>query len=186
MNEQEVKVIQTDANAKDGQNKCPKCGSTDISTDTRKGRLRCNFCRHEFEPEKLEGMVTNLENLEGEVLASGAQDIVASANDVVTFKCSSCGAERKEGAVGGKPRLCYGDRHDLHGGKRRGPSRESADSEGVPRRVKSAYRDSPSAVPVYFCPGRHGKISPGRTHAGIAHTRKRWCFQPVDIGTRKR
>ena len=93
MNEQEVKVIQTDANAKDGQNKCPKCGSTDISTDTRKGRLRCNFCRHEFEPEKLEGMVTNLENLQGEVLASGAQDIVASANDVVTFKCSSCGAE---------------------------------------------------------------------------------------------
>ena len=93
MNEKEVKVIQTDANTKDGQNKCPKCGSTDISTNTKKGKLRCNFCRHEFEPEKLEGMGTNLENLQGEVLASGAQDIVASANDVVTFKCSSCGAE---------------------------------------------------------------------------------------------
>ena len=40
MNEKEVKVIQTDANAKDGQNKCPKCGSTDISTNTKKGKLK--------------------------------------------------------------------------------------------------------------------------------------------------
>ncbi len=92
MNE-EVKIIQTDTNAKDGQNKCPKCGSTDITTNTNNGKLRCNFCRHEFEPEKLEGMISDLENLKGEVLASGAQDIVASSSDVVTFKCSSCGAE---------------------------------------------------------------------------------------------
>ncbi|MBR1817524.1 MAG: TFIIB-type zinc ribbon-containing protein [Bacilli bacterium] len=93
MNEPNKTIVQTNKDVKDGQNKCPMCGSTDISTNTQKGKLRCNFCRHEFEVEKLEGMVTDLENLQGEVLASGAQDISASAEDVVTFKCSSCGAE---------------------------------------------------------------------------------------------
>ena len=27
----EQKIVQTDVGAKDGQNKCPKCGATDIS-----------------------------------------------------------------------------------------------------------------------------------------------------------
>lgn len=89
----EPQVIKTDVGAKDGQNKCPKCGSTEIATNTKNGKLRCLFCRHEFEPEKIEGMVTDLSQLEGQVLGSGAQNIVASTNDVLTFKCSSCGAE---------------------------------------------------------------------------------------------
>ena len=33
----------------EGQVKCPKCGATDISTDTKTGMLRCNFCRFAFE-----------------------------------------------------------------------------------------------------------------------------------------
>jgi DNA-directed RNA polymerase subunit RPC12/RpoP len=86
-------VIQTDAGAKDGQNKCPKCGATDISLNIKSGKLRCNFCRHEFEPVKLDTMEQDISNLEGEFLGSGAQDIVADTNDVLTFKCSSCGAE---------------------------------------------------------------------------------------------
>ena len=36
-------VIKTDADAKDGQNKCPKCGATDISLNSKNGKLRCNF-----------------------------------------------------------------------------------------------------------------------------------------------
>ena len=52
----EQKIIQTDVGAKDGQNKCPKCGATDISLNVNKGLLRCNFCRHEFEPEKVAGI----------------------------------------------------------------------------------------------------------------------------------
>ena len=86
-------IVQTDVGAKDGQNKCPKCGSTDISVNPNKGLLRCNFCRHEFEPEKVEGLETDIHNLNGQVVASGAQNIVADTNDVLTFKCSSCGAE---------------------------------------------------------------------------------------------
>lgn len=86
-------IVKTDVGAKDGQNKCPKCGSTDISVNVNNGHLRCNFCRYEFEPEKVAGLETDISQLKGEVIGSGATDIVADTSDVVTFKCSSCGAE---------------------------------------------------------------------------------------------
>lgn len=89
----EPKIIQTDIGAKDGQNKCPRCGATDIGLNSKTGRLRCNYCRYEFEPEKLEGMETDATKIQGEIIGSGAQDIVADTQDVVTLKCSSCGAE---------------------------------------------------------------------------------------------
>lgn len=89
----EVQVIKTDEGAKDGQTKCPKCGSTDIAVNANTGILRCNFCRHEFEPQKVAGIVTDLHQLTGQVIGSGAQDIVADVKDVLTFKCASCGAE---------------------------------------------------------------------------------------------
>ena len=89
----EPKVVKTDEGAKDGQNKCPKCGATDISLNVKNGKLRCNFCRHEFEPNKFDAMETDISKLEGEIIGSGAQDIIADTNDILTFKCSSCGAE---------------------------------------------------------------------------------------------
>lgn len=89
----EPKIVKTDEGAKDGQNKCPQCGSTDISVNAKTGKLRCNFCRHEFEPEKIQGMETDITQLEGEIMGSGTQDIVEDTQNVMTFKCSSCGAE---------------------------------------------------------------------------------------------
>lgn len=89
----DVTIVQTDNAAKDGQDKCPKCGSTDISININNGKLRCNFCRHEFEHEKLEGMQDDISELHGQVLASGTSNIIPDTNDIVTFKCSSCGAE---------------------------------------------------------------------------------------------
>ena len=86
-------VVKTDEGAKDGQNKCPKCGSSDITLNVNNGMLRCDFCRHEFAPEKVTGLVEDISTLEGQVLGSGAQDIIADTKDVLTFKCSSCGAE---------------------------------------------------------------------------------------------
>ena len=86
-------IVQTDEGAKDGQNKCPKCGATDISLNVNKGLLRCNYCRHEFEPEKVSGLETDISNLTGTVIGSGAQDIIPDTNEVLTFKCSSCAAE---------------------------------------------------------------------------------------------
>ena len=91
--EEAVKVVDTTDGKKNGQTKCPKCGSTDIEINVNTGKLRCNFCRHEFDPEKISGMETDIKNLKGEVIGSGAKDIIADTKDVVTFKCSSCGAE---------------------------------------------------------------------------------------------
>ena len=91
--ENNATVIKTDVDAKDGQNKCPKCGATDISLNPKNGKLGCNFCRHEFEPEKLDAMEKDISKLEGEIVGSGATNIIADTNDMVTFKCSSCGAE---------------------------------------------------------------------------------------------
>ena len=91
--EENTRIVQTDIGAKDGQNKCPRCGATDISLNIKTGLLRCNYCRFEFKPEKVTGLETDISNLQGEVMASGAQDIVADTKDVLTFKCSSCGAE---------------------------------------------------------------------------------------------
>ena len=92
-NNNRLKIVKTDIGAKDGQNKCPKCGSTDIAINAKTGHLRCNFCRYEFEPEKIQGMETDLTKLKGEIMGSGTQDIVTDTQDVMTFKCSSCGAE---------------------------------------------------------------------------------------------
>ena len=44
------------------QIKCEKCGSTDISQNPKTGKLRCNYCRYEFEPEKSEEIVTDAGN----------------------------------------------------------------------------------------------------------------------------
>ena len=90
----EPRIIKTDEGSQDGQNKCPQCGSTDISVNAKTGKLRCNFCRHEFEPEKIQGMETDITKLEGEIMGSGTQDIVNdSEQKIITLKCSSCGAE---------------------------------------------------------------------------------------------
>lgn len=86
-------IVQTDVDSKDGQNKCPKCGATEITLNVNTGKLKCRYCRYEFEPEKISGMETDLSQLHGQIMGSGAQDIVADTNDVLTFKCSSCGAE---------------------------------------------------------------------------------------------
>ena len=86
-------IIKTDVGNKDGQNKCPKCGATDISLNVKSGHLRCNYCRFEFEPLKVEELETDISKLSGEVIGSGAVNIASDTNDVITLKCSSCGAE---------------------------------------------------------------------------------------------
>ena len=90
---QEPIIVNTNSELNDGQNKCPKCGATDISINTKSGALRCNFCRHEFELEKMDEFETDISNLQGDIIGSGAQNIVEDTNEIMTFKCSSCGAE---------------------------------------------------------------------------------------------
>lgn len=92
-NDNNVKIVKTDEGSTDGLNRCPKCGATDILLNPKTGKLRCSYCRHEFDPEKITGMEEDIKNLTGEIMASGAQNIIADTNSVLTFKCTSCGAE---------------------------------------------------------------------------------------------
>ena len=85
-------VAEKERDSANGQIKCPKCGATDIQTNTKTGKLRCNFCRHEFELIRAADDEA-IETLVGSTVRSGAQDIDADAGDVITLKCESCGAE---------------------------------------------------------------------------------------------
>lgn len=89
----EPDIVQIDKDAKDGQTKCPKCGSTDISTNLKTGKLRCNFCRHEFELERAFEEDEKIDQLEGFSVGTGAADIDMEFDNIVTLKCESCGAE---------------------------------------------------------------------------------------------
>lgn len=80
------------ANETNGQTKCPKCGATEISLNAKTGKLRCNFCRHEFEPEAVDAK-TDVSQLEGEKIGKGAKKIDTSFDSMITLKCQSCGAE---------------------------------------------------------------------------------------------
>ncbi len=90
---EKVEVIDMSNGKQDGQTKCPKCGATDITHSTKKGKLVCQFCRHEFDEEKVESMEGNVSELTGRVVGTGAQDIIADEKDMITLKCTSCGAE---------------------------------------------------------------------------------------------
>lgn len=87
------KVVVNDprADAKNGQDKCSACGSTDISLNPSTGNLRCNFCRHEELAEKI--VDPNTKELDGHVISAGAQNIQEESNELVTLKCTSCGTE---------------------------------------------------------------------------------------------
>lgn len=77
---------------KNTQLKCPKCGATDISQNPNTGKLRCNFCRHEFEQIKSEKMDVNVAEIEGVYVSEKAGDIKEDET-FVTVKCKGCGAE---------------------------------------------------------------------------------------------
>ncbi len=89
----EENVIQTNIDAKDGQNKCPKCGATDISQNTNTGKLRCNFCRHEFDLAIAHSINEDIATLFGEEIGEGIKNIDNEFSSSVTLACQSCGAE---------------------------------------------------------------------------------------------
>ena len=89
----DITVVDTSSDLGDGQIKCEACGSTEISLDAKTGMLRCHFCRHQQAGAGFQKTVTDIRNLKGQIKGSGAANIEASADDVLTFKCSSCGAE---------------------------------------------------------------------------------------------
>ncbi|MDQ3038945.1 MAG: TFIIB-type zinc ribbon-containing protein [Pseudomonadota bacterium] len=91
-----VAIDTSAAELKDGLNRCPKCGSTDIRHKTGSDLLVCLYCRNEWDGARVEeefGFGEGIDQLKGTVMASGARDIAADAASLMSFKCTACGAE---------------------------------------------------------------------------------------------
>ena len=102
---------------KDGLNRCPKCGSTDVSLRGSTGNLVCHFCRNEWHEAKVEdefGLGHGIEDLQCTVIASGASDIQADVADVVTYKCDACGAEVSVDTAHALNARCHWCRHTFN------------------------------------------------------------------------
>ena len=84
-------IIDTDNNKKDGQNKCPKCGSSDITYNIKKENLNCNYCGTECGKEEI-SYVKEAKDLNEDIRGSGTKDIISDDN-LITIKCDGCGAE---------------------------------------------------------------------------------------------
>ncbi len=99
---------------KDGQNHCPKCGATDIKQRPGTDLLICLFCRNEWHGEGVEeafGLGEGLDDLQGTIVASGARDIAADAKDLMSFKCTGCGAEVTVNTQTNMTARCHWCRH---------------------------------------------------------------------------
>ncbi|MFI3260347.1 MAG: TFIIB-type zinc ribbon-containing protein [bacterium] len=108
-----IKEIKTDAGQKNGQEKCPKCGATEISLNVKTGKLVCHFCRHEFQTEQVDGFVEDLSTLDGVVKGSGSNDIASDYSDMITLKCTSCGAQVVVDTTTSTQSRCHWCRHVL-------------------------------------------------------------------------
>ena len=99
---------------KDGLNHCPKCGATDIVQKPGTDLLVCRFCRNEWHGERVEeefGLGDGIDQLKGDVIASGARDIAADSKSLMTFKCTACGAEVTVNTENAMTARCHWCRH---------------------------------------------------------------------------
>ncbi|ANB17246.1 hypothetical protein [Dokdonella koreensis] len=102
------------AELKDGLNRCPKCGATEIRPKPGTDLLVCLYCRNEWDGARVEeafGFGEGLDQLRGTVIASGARDIAADAASLMTFKCTACGAEVTVNTENAMTARCHWCRH---------------------------------------------------------------------------
>jgi hypothetical protein len=99
---------------KDGLNRCPKCGATDIRQKPGSDVLVCLYCRNEWHGQRVEeefGFGEGIDQLKGTVIASGARNIAADAASLMTFKCTGCGAEVMINTESAMTARCHWCRH---------------------------------------------------------------------------
>ncbi|GAB3032325.1 hypothetical protein GCM10011376_26740 [Nocardioides flavus (ex Wang et al. 2016)] len=100
----------------DGLNRCPKCGSTDVRLRGSTEMLVCLFCRHQWQESRVEeefGLGVGIDDLEGTVIAGGAEEI-SSDEDVITMTCSGCGADVVVDTAHAMNARCHWCRHTLN------------------------------------------------------------------------
>ncbi|RYB91711.1 TFIIB-type zinc ribbon-containing protein [Nocardioides oleivorans] len=111
----DIKTVNEDL--ADGVNRCPKCGSTDVRLRGSTGMLVCLFCRNEWQESRVEeefGLGEGIDDLQGTVIAGGAEEIDDDANAVVTLKCGGCGAEVVVDTAHAMNARCHWCRHTLN------------------------------------------------------------------------
>jgi len=99
---------------KDGLNRCPKCGATDIRHKPGSDLLVCLYCRNEWHGVRVEeefGFGEGIAQLKGTVIASGARDIAADVASLMSFKCTGCGAEVTVNTDNAMTARCHWCRH---------------------------------------------------------------------------
>ena len=101
---------------KDGVNRCPKCGATDIRLKVGTDVLVCQYCRNEWHGALVEeafGLGDAIDQLRGTVIASGARDIDADTASLMSFKCTGCGAEVTINTESTMTARCHWCRHEF-------------------------------------------------------------------------
>ncbi len=109
-----VAIDTSSAELKDGANRCPKCGATDIRHKPGTDLLICLYCRNEWHGEGVEeefGLGEGLDQLTGTVIASGARDIQADIASLMSYKCTACGAEVTVNTETSMTARCHWCRH---------------------------------------------------------------------------
>ena len=86
-----VNIINVNEDAKNGQLKCTKCGSTEIYFDEKLGSLKCNYCGNKYKGEAEDS--NKIKGLVGITKGKWADDIGNNNSDIIVVKCNSCGAE---------------------------------------------------------------------------------------------
>ncbi|WP_406626164.1 TFIIB-type zinc ribbon-containing protein [Acidovorax sp. SDU_ACID1] len=101
---------------RDGVNRCPKCGSTEIRQRAGTDKLVCLYCRHEWTAARVEeafGLGEGIGELKGTQIASGAQNIAADAASLRTYHCAGCGADVVVNTETAMTARCHWCRHML-------------------------------------------------------------------------
>ncbi len=109
-----VAIDTSAAELKDGLNHCPKCGATDIRHKPGSDLLICLYCRNQWHGQRVEeafGFGEGIDQLSGDVIASGARDIAADASSLMSFKCTGCGAEVTVNTQSAMTARCHWCRH---------------------------------------------------------------------------
>lgn len=100
---------------RDGVNRCPQCGATEIQLRPSAGMLICLFCRHEWAETLLSELIEtgDVTSLRGTITGTGASDIDASFDAVVTMKCAGCAADVVVNTAEQMGARCHWCRHVL-------------------------------------------------------------------------
>lgn len=105
-----------DGSLRDGLNRCPRCGASEVRQRPGTDRLICLYCRHEWASARVEeafGLGEGLAALRGTQVASGARDIAADAATLRSYKCGGCGAEVVVNTETALTARCHWCRHVL-------------------------------------------------------------------------